>query len=137
VGCATVVVVGGWSGSHADLIQRCEGDTLNLLDRRAAARLGRWRDHAAVSEAALIEYIKRLLRGDHRGNGWALDRKGGLSLERIVLDHRSDLFVKEDLREARRTLGIGARQFPLLSRNRRSTSPGEFSTEIGIKRRTS
>ena len=95
-------------GDLAILMQRCEDDTSRLLDRRAAVRLGQWRSHAAVSESALIEYIKRLLRGDQRGNGWELDQKGGLSLERIVLDHCPHLFSDEDLREARRTLGIAS-----------------------------
>ena len=94
-------------GDLTILMQRCQDDTSRLLDRRAAVRLGRWRNHA-VSESALIDYIKHLLRGDHRGNGWALDQKGGLSLERIVLDHCPDLFSDEDLREARRTLGIAS-----------------------------
>jgi hypothetical protein len=94
-------------GDLSSLMQRCEDDTNRLLDRRAAVRLGRWRSHAD-SESALIEYIKRLLRGDHRGNGWELDQKGGLSLERIVLDHCPDPFSDEDLREAKRTLGIAS-----------------------------
>ena len=89
----------------AGLLRRCEEDTRKLLSVKAAARLAQWRTHAEDSEAALIQYVQRLLRGEHRVNGWDLDRQGGLSLEIIVLDHRPDLFTDEDRQVARATLG--------------------------------
>ena len=90
-----------------DLMQRCEDDTRRILGRGVAGRLGKWRRYAS-SEQELVEYIRRLLTGEHRENGWDLDRHGGLSLERIVVDHRPDLFNENDHQEARRTLNIQA-----------------------------
>jgi hypothetical protein len=54
----------------------------------------------------MAEYIQRLVWGDHCENGKKLDQQGGLSLERIVLDHRPDLFTEADFQQAKRTLGI-------------------------------
>ena len=87
------------------LLQTCENDTSRLLGPLAAQRLGNWRRHAA-SEPALVEYVQRLLWGQHCANGRRLDQQGGLSLERIVLERRPDLFTAPDLDQARRTLGI-------------------------------
>jgi hypothetical protein len=65
------------------LLQRCEDDTRRQLGHLAAQRLGNWRKHAS-SQTALIEYVERLLWGEHCANGRKLDEQGGLSLERIV-----------------------------------------------------
>lgn len=89
----------------AALLQTCEGDTRRLLGHLAAERLGHWRRYAG-SEKAMAEYIQRLVWGDHCENGKKLDQQGGLSLERIVLDHRPDLFTEADFQQAKRTLGI-------------------------------
>jgi len=89
------------------LLQRCEEDTRQLLGPLAARRLGNWRTHAA-SMPALVEYVQRLLWGEHCANGKRLDRQGGLSLERIVLDHLPNLFTEHDHEQARRTLGIAS-----------------------------
>jgi hypothetical protein len=88
-----------------ELIQQCEDDTRRLLGQLAAERLGNWHRYAA-SETALVEYIERLLWGEHCANGKKLDQQSGLSLERIVLDHRPDLFSEPDREQARRTFGI-------------------------------
>ena len=88
------------------LLQRCEDDTRRLLDPRAAERLGNWRRHTAPPEK-LVEYIQRLLWGEHCDNGKKLDEQDGLSLERIVLDYVPELFTEADREQAKRTLGIG------------------------------
>ena len=71
------------------LLQRCEDDTRRLLGHLAAERLGNWRKHTS-SETNLVEYVQQLLWGEHCANGRKLDRRGGLSVERIVLDHVPD-----------------------------------------------
>lgn len=88
------------------LIQQCEEDTHRLLGNLAAQRLGNWRRHTAVSENVLVAYIQRLLWGEHCENGRRLDQQGGLGLERIVLEHRPDLFGDSDREQAKRTLRI-------------------------------
>jgi hypothetical protein len=87
------------------LLQRCEDDTRRLLGSLAAQRLGNWRKHAS-SPKTLTEYVQRLLWGEHCANGRKLDQQGGLSLERIVLDHLPNLFTEPDRQQAKRTLGI-------------------------------
>ena len=87
------------------LIQTCEEDTRRLLGHLAAQRLGNWRRHIQ-SERSLVEYVEKLLCGDHCQNGKRLDQQGGLSLERIVLDHKPELFSEPDRQQAKRTLGI-------------------------------
>ena len=89
-----------------DLLQRCEDDTRRLLGPLAAQRLGNWRRHAS-SQTALVEYVQRLLWGEHCENGRKLDRQGGLSLERIVIGHAPNLFTAADREQAERTLGTG------------------------------
>ena len=88
-----------------NLIQTCEHDTDRLLGCLAAQRLGNWRRHIQ-SERSLVEYIEQLLWGEHCQNGKRLDQQGGLSLERIVLDHKPELFTESDRQQASRTLGI-------------------------------
>src|SRR5436189_250381 len=58
----------------------------------------------AASETALVEHLQRLLWGEHCDNGKKLDQQNGLSLERIVLDDRPDLFGEPDRQQAKRTL---------------------------------
>jgi hypothetical protein len=87
------------------LLQQCEDDTRRLLGNGAAQKLGNWRRYAS-SETALIEYVQRLLWGEHCVNGRKLDQQVGLSLERIVLDHVPALFTEPDRKQAQRTLGI-------------------------------
>jgi hypothetical protein len=87
------------------LLTRCEEDTARLLGQGAANRLANWRQYAD-NQAELVAFIQRVLRGDSRSNGWKLDKKGGLSLERIVVEHCPELFTQDDIREAKETLGI-------------------------------
>lgn len=89
------------------LLGQCEDDTRRLLGHLAAERLGNWRRHVG-SQQALVEYIQRLLWGEHCANGKKLDHQGGLSLERIVLDHAPQLFSEGDRQQAKRTLGNGS-----------------------------
>lgn len=88
----------------AALLERCESDTAKLLNQGAANRLAAWRKYRE-NQPQLIAFIQRLLRGEARSNGWELDRKGGLSIERIVIDN-SQLFTTDDVRAAKDTLGI-------------------------------
>jgi hypothetical protein len=88
------------------LLQRCQEDTEWLLGHLAAERLGNWRRYS-TSDQKLVEYVQRLLWGEHCANGKKLDQQGGLSLERIVLDHAPELFTDPDKEQAMRTLGIG------------------------------
>jgi len=88
------------------LLERCEEDTRRLLGGIAAHRLGNWRRHVWTSQQALIEYVQQLLWGARCDNGRKLERQGGLSLERIVLDHCPDLFTDSDRQQAKRTLGM-------------------------------
>lgn len=88
-----------------NLVQTCEDDTRRLLGDLAAQRLGNWRRHIE-SERSLIEYIEQLLWVSTVRNGKRLDQQDGLSLQRIVLDHKPELFTESDRQQAKRTLGI-------------------------------
>ena len=88
-----------------ELLEQCEQDTCRLLRSGAAVRLRHWRDHTS-SEPKLIEYVQKLLWGEHRENGYKLDQMGGLSLERIVLDRCPEMFPDADKEQARRTLRL-------------------------------
>ena len=87
------------------LLECCEKDTARLLGQGAANRLANWRQ-CTDNQAELVAFVQRVLRGDSRSNGWELDKKGGLSLERIVIEHCSGLFTQDDIHEAKATLGI-------------------------------
>ena len=87
------------------LLDRCQEDTARICKQGAANRLGNWRRYRG-NQPELIAFIQRCLRGDNRVNGWRLESSGGLSLERIVLDHCPQLFNASDLLEARRTLEL-------------------------------
>jgi hypothetical protein len=87
------------------LLEECENDTKEMIGQGAANRLARWRQYAH-DEEALVAFVQRVIHGGSRANGWKLDQHGRLSLERIVLDRRPDLFTEEDKRQAKETLGI-------------------------------
>ena len=88
------------------LLDRCQEDTARICNQGAANRLANWQRYRG-NQPELIAFIQRCIRGnDSRVNGWLLDNSGGLSLERIVLDHCPQLFDASDLLEARRTLGL-------------------------------
>jgi hypothetical protein len=87
------------------LLQECERDTARIIGQGAANRLATWRRYSG-DEEALVRFVQRVLRGESRGNGWELDQRGGVSLERIVLDWLPDMFTEDDKEEARQTLGV-------------------------------
>ena len=87
------------------LLRQCEDDTRRLLGKGEAERLSNWRRYIE-SRDALLAYIGDRLTGDRRINGWKLDQQGGLSLERIVIDHCPGLFTAQDITEAKLTLGL-------------------------------
>ena len=89
----------------ARLLEDCERDTAKIIGQGAANRLARWRQYCG-DEQALVRFVQRVLGGESRVHGWELDQRGGLSLERIVLDHVPDLFAEEDKEQARQTLGL-------------------------------
>jgi hypothetical protein len=86
-------------------LRRCEADTQRLLNKGAAHRLANWQAYKD-DPAELIAFVQRVIRGPKRSNGWDLDRKGGRSLERIVIECGCPPFTEEDIRVARQTLGL-------------------------------
>jgi hypothetical protein len=86
-------------------LRRCEADTARLLTEGAAVRLANWR-RREHDQNELVAFVKRVLRGPHRTNGWELHRKGGRSLEQIVIDCGSPMFSEDDILTAKATLGI-------------------------------
>lgn len=86
-------------------LTRCESDTALLLNKGAASRLANWRRYEH-NENELVAFIQRVIRGEQRIHGWELERKGGRSLERIVIDCGSPPFTEEDIQIAKGTLGI-------------------------------
>ncbi len=85
------------------LMQQCQDDTLEIIGPGAAARLAHWQEHT-FDEGRLARFIKERLRKESRENGHKLELAGKLSLERIVVYHRPDLFTEEDIIWARATL---------------------------------
>ena len=88
-----------------ELLNQCQEDTARICSQGAANRLANWRRYRG-NQPELIAFMQRCLRGDNRVNGWRLESSGGLSLERIVLDHCPQLFDASDLLEAKKTLGL-------------------------------
>lgn len=88
-----------------DSLAECEQATATFLGKGAAKRLSHWREHVA-SEGALVDYVKKLLRGARNSNGWELEANNALSLERIVLNRCPELFDEDDKEQARRTLNL-------------------------------
>jgi hypothetical protein len=86
-------------------LTRCESDTARLLSKGAASRLANWRRYEH-DESELVAFIRRVMRGKQHANGWELERKGGRSLERIVIDCGTPPFTDEDIRLAKETLGL-------------------------------
>jgi hypothetical protein len=84
-------------------LRRCEADTYRLLGIGAAERLSNWQRYDGPE---LVAFIRRVLRGPRRNNGWELQVKGGRSLEQIVIDCGSPTFTEDDIREAKETLGL-------------------------------
>jgi hypothetical protein len=65
--------------------------------------LANWKNHSGDE---LVSFVRRVIRGPRRSNGWELQQKGGRSLEQIVIDCGTPTFTEDDIREARATLGI-------------------------------
>ena len=89
----------------ASELRQCEGDTARLLNEAAARRLANWQRYEGDHDE-LVAFIKRVLRGPRNSNGWELHRKGGRSLERIVIDCGTPPFDADDIQLARETLGL-------------------------------
>lgn len=89
-----------------ELMQKCEEDTKEMVSVGAAVRLAAWRKYKDDMEM-LVQFIQRVIRHNRR-NGWELERQGGLSLERIILDHTTELFTEEDRLVAKANLGLGS-----------------------------
>jgi len=88
-----------------ELLGECERDTARIIGKPAANRLAKWRQYRGDKQS-LVRFVQRVLCGQSRVNGWRLDQRGGLSLERVVLDRLPDLFTEEDKGQARQTLGL-------------------------------
>ena len=84
-------------------MQQCQDDTLEIIGPAAAARLAHWQEHRG-DEGRLVRFIQERLRKESRENGHKLELSGRLSLERIVVYHRPDLFTEEDIVWATATL---------------------------------
>ncbi len=87
-----------------ELMEKCEADTKELINAGAAVRLANWRKYSD-NEVLLVQYIQRVIRSN-RSNGWKLESRDGLSLERIVIDHCPELFTEEDVGVAKVNLGL-------------------------------
>ncbi len=87
-----------------ELMEKCEEDTRKMVSIQAAIRLMNWRKYKKDS-AMLVQYIQRVIR-NNRKNGWILEKCGGLSLERIVINHHPEQFTEEDITVARTNLGL-------------------------------
>ncbi len=87
-----------------ELMEKCEADTKELINAGAAVRLANWRKYRDNQEL-LVQYIQRVIRSN-RSNGWKLESKGGLNLERIVIDHCPELFTEEDVGVAKENMGL-------------------------------
>jgi hypothetical protein len=96
--------VNGLRWTFAAELRICEADTARLLNPGAAVRLAGWRRYED-DPVELVAFVQRVLRGPHRANGWELHRKGGRSLEQIVIDFGSPPFTQDDIRTAKETLG--------------------------------
>ena len=88
------------------LLEKCEKDTRSYLGFSAAAVLSTWRQMAAYSQPDLLRFLKEWLRRSDATRIRLMDREGGLSVERIVLDHHPGLFSPEDQRVAKKSLGL-------------------------------
>lgn len=86
-------------------LQRCEADTARLLNEGAARRLANWQAYIGDHDE-LLRFVQRVIRGPRRSNGWDLERLGGRSLERIVIECGCPPFTEDDVRIARDTLGL-------------------------------
>jgi phosphoribosylglycinamide formyltransferase 1 len=87
------------------LMEQAETDTRRFLGPDIAARLSYWRQHASYSEGDLVRFLKEWLRRDQAGRVLAVERGGGVSVERIALDYYPERFTEEEKKLARKSLG--------------------------------
>lgn len=98
--------VGGREYTMSDLIrllEQCQRDTAEILGSGAAGRLSRWQQYEH-DQNRLVQFIKERLRSERRANGYMLEQKKKLSLERIVVHHCPELFNSEDIEIVQATL---------------------------------
>lgn len=86
------------------LMEQAETDTRRFLGPDIAARLSYWRQHASYSEGDLMRFLKEWLRRDQAGRVLAIERGGGISVEKIVLDYYPERFTEEEKKLARKAL---------------------------------
>ena len=87
---------------QVSLMETCQRDTLDVLRGGTAGRLANWQRHE-TSLDSLVKFIHdRLLTS--RENGYALERRGRVSLESIVVRELPHLFSREDIEIATATL---------------------------------
>jgi phosphoribosylglycinamide formyltransferase-1 len=89
----------------AQLLEKSEDDHRGVLGTGVSSQLGSWRQHAAYSEGDLIRFLKEWIRRPDANRVRLVDREGGLSVEKIVLDYFAERFSPEDHALARKTLG--------------------------------
>jgi phosphoribosylglycinamide formyltransferase 1 len=92
--------------SLTELLEKAEKDTRSILGTSVGALLATWRQMASYAEADLIRFLKEWLRRPDSLRVRLMDREGGLSVERIVLDYYPERFSPDDHRVARKSLGI-------------------------------
>jgi hypothetical protein len=86
-------------------MQQCEDDTRDIIGVRAAKRLAYWHQYETDLDR-LVKFIHDRIHSDKSKNGWTLEQRQRLSLERIVAVHCRHLFSPSDARHARATLGL-------------------------------
>jgi phosphoribosylglycinamide formyltransferase-1 len=86
------------------LLEKAEDDHRGVLGSIIASQLGSWRSHLESSEGDLMRFLKEWLRRPDPNRVRLVDRDGGMSVEKIVLDHYPERFTPEERAIARKTL---------------------------------
>jgi len=87
------------------LMEQAETDTRQYLGPAIAAQLSYWRQHASYSEGDLMRFLKEWLRREQASRVLTIERNGGISVEKIVLDFYPERFTEEERQLARKALG--------------------------------
>ena len=87
------------------LMEQAEADTHRYLGPAIGAKLSYWRQHASYSEGDLMRFLKEWLRRDQASRVLTIERNGGISVEKIVLDFYPERFTEEERQLARKALG--------------------------------
>lgn len=83
-----------------ELVQQCFRDTARIVGHGAANRL--WRGWVSGQ----IEFVKNAIRTPEGWmNGRTINQRGGMSLERIIVEFYPEYFDRSDIDLARQTLG--------------------------------